>query len=70
MAYCIRQGNETFGLELLAADWAPELSGYEEEYVLLKDRADLAPKLDPAMEMGGHYANALLMPEIPRAREP
>lgn len=69
MAYSIHQGNEAFGLDLLAYDWVSELAGYEEEFVLLKDRADLSEKLDPAAEKGGHYANALLMPEVPRAAE-
>ena len=63
LAYCIHQSNESLGLELLTYSWCPELAGYEEDFVMRKERADLSELLDPAVGKGGHYANALKLPD-------
>ena len=52
MAYVSRQSKGSLGLELLAYDYAPQLAGYEEEFVLLTERT---PAMQP--DQGGHYAN-------------
>lgn len=54
MAYALRQSNQSLGLELLAYDWAPDMAGYEEEFVLLKDR--YPELLDPGTNPEAHYA--------------
>jgi DNA polymerase-1 len=55
MAYISRQQKGSLGLEVLAANLVPELSGYEEEMTLLIEL--MADELDPAAGKGGHYAN-------------
>jgi DNA polymerase I-like protein with 3'-5' exonuclease and polymerase domains/uracil-DNA glycosylase len=54
MAYVIRQSNQSLGLELLAYDWAPDMAGYEEDFVLLKDK--MPELLDPGSSPDAHYA--------------
>ena len=54
MAYTHKQQRGSLGLELLTYQYAPDLAGYEEEFVLL---ADLHKEtLHPAGKKGGHYA--------------
>lgn len=54
MAYTHKQVRGSLGLEILAYSYAPDLAGYEEDFVLLSElHEDL---LHPAGGKGGHYA--------------
>jgi hypothetical protein len=54
MAYTHKQQRGSLGLEILAYTYAPELAGYEEDFVLLSElHKEL---LHPAGNAGGHYA--------------
>lgn len=54
MAYTYKQRRGSLGLEVLAYTYAPDLAGYEEDFVLLSElHSEL---LHPAGGKGGHYA--------------
>ncbi|MGV0949115.1 MAG: DNA polymerase [Azonexus sp.] len=54
MAYTHKQQRGSLGLEILAYRYAPDLAGYEEDFVLLSElHKEL---LHPAGNKGGHYA--------------
>ncbi len=65
MAYALRQSRQSLGLERLAYAWAPQMGGYEEDFVMMMESDELRPLLHP--NEGGHYANALDMPAAKQA---
>ena len=54
MVYSLRQTKQSLGLELLAYDWAKDMAGYEEEFVMLKET--MPELLDPGTSEDAHYA--------------
>lgn len=65
MAYALRQSRQSLGLERLAYAWTKSMGGYEEEFVMMMESDEHRAALHP--NEGGHYANALDMPEAKSA---